>query len=350
MKGICTILFLSIATLSLAQPTYNMQNLTVDDCEGFLLDSEAGDVPGTYDHNENFTFSICVPDADLITLDFASFCTEEGFDSLRIYDGPDTLSPQIGFAYTGEPDPPTISTSSGCLTVNFISDPNVTCSGWVAQWTTTYFIPEPPEIDSIIPVACESDQLTLFFDRNVHCDSLYAGAFSITGPLFPNVVSAMPNPCMGDSTNSVVLTLSDPIDFSGDYQVFFTNSVTACEDVFVLQSVGNFTVSDCPLNVLIMLDGEAACAGDTTLLVAEASGGDASSYSYQWAPIFAPDTNMVEVVVYGPTFYYVTVTDGSGATATDSLQVVPFGAPTILQNDTTLCQSVDPFILTAFPT
>jgi len=348
MRILLTFCLLGAFIQAIAQPEYTMQNLTVFDCEGFLTDSELGDVPGTYDHNENYTFTICVPEADEITLVFAEFCTELGFDSLRIYDGPDTLSLQIG-AYTGEPDPPVIVALSGYLTLNFISDPNVTCTGWDAQWTTSVFIPDPPVIDSIVPVVCESNEITMFFDRNVHCDSLYAAAFDISGPLFPNVTSAMPNPCVGDSTNSVVLTLDSPIDFSGLYTVIFTNYITDCEDVYILQSIGNFAVSDCPLQVQLMLDGAVGCQGDSTILVAEASGGDATSYAYQWAPIFAPDTSHIDINPFGPVTYYVTVTDAAGAMATDSLLVVPDSGPSILMNDTTLCQSLDPFVLTAFP-
>ena len=55
-----------------AQVTYNMSNLTVDDCEGILLDSENGDIGGTYDHNENYTFSICIPGNGDIIMDFLS--------------------------------------------------------------------------------------------------------------------------------------------------------------------------------------------------------------------------------------------------------------------------------------
>ena len=99
----------------LAQPIYYMSNLTVDDCKGILLDSENGSPAGSYDHNENYTFSICIPNVPEITLVFEEFCTEEPFmgmifDYMRFYDGPDTLSPQIGGAFRAPwsrpPSPP----------------------------------------------------------------------------------------------------------------------------------------------------------------------------------------------------------------------------------------------------
>ncbi|MBK7344754.1 MAG: CUB domain-containing protein [Saprospiraceae bacterium] len=140
-------------TLS-AQPTYMMSNALVTDCEGILTDSEAGQLPGTYDHNENFTFTICINQADKITLNFITFCTEEIFDIVRIYDGPDTLSTLIGGPYAGVVSPFSVTATSGCMTVNFISDPNVVCSGWVANWDTEVDPPVPPAFLPLANVPC----------------------------------------------------------------------------------------------------------------------------------------------------------------------------------------------------
>ena len=107
-----------------AQPIYNMSNLTVDDCEGILLDSENGDIGGTYDDNENYTFSIGIPGNGHIVMDFLSFDTKEGFGFLSIYDGPNISSNQIGEDYHGEVDPPLIVATSGCLTLHFTSAPD----------------------------------------------------------------------------------------------------------------------------------------------------------------------------------------------------------------------------------
>ncbi|MGK0365055.1 MAG: gliding motility-associated-like protein [Saprospiraceae bacterium] len=323
-----------------------MTDTLVTDCEGFLLDSELGDVPGTYDHNENYTFTICPDEADAVSLSFSEFCTEFLFDSLRIYDGPDTLSTLIGGPYLGEDDPPNLIAYSGCITVNFISDPSVTCTGWTAFWTTDFIIPEPPIIQPITDLPCESNQLLVEFDSNIHCDSLYAGAFSISGPQFPNVISTVPS-CVGDSAMSVTLTFAPPIDFAGNYNVFFTQNISECENTYVLQSIGSFAVVNCPLNVLLELESEVACTGDSTLLTTLTSGGD-MNYTYTWSPIFS-DSSFAEIIVFGPTIYYVTVTDGLGATATDSIFLTPEPLPTFGIPDTTLCQSDTAFYLIAFP-
>ena len=76
---------------------YTMSTQTVTSCEGALTDSEANTVnPGYYNHNENYSFTICPPNAVSITITFTFFETEPTYDFVRIFDGPDTNSPLIG--------------------------------------------------------------------------------------------------------------------------------------------------------------------------------------------------------------------------------------------------------------
>jgi len=85
-----------------AQQTYNMANQTIYECDGILLDSDAG-IGGDYGHNENLTFTICVPQATQINLAFSAFCTEAVLDYIMVYDGPNTGSPLLGGPYSGLP-------------------------------------------------------------------------------------------------------------------------------------------------------------------------------------------------------------------------------------------------------
>ncbi|HRW75159.1 MAG TPA: CUB domain-containing protein, partial [Saprospiraceae bacterium] len=202
-----------------AQTTFEMSNALVTDCEGILTDSEAGQLPGTYDHNENFTFTICINQADKITLNFVTFCTEEIFDIVRIYDGPDTLSTLIGGPYSGVLSPFSVTATSGCMTVNFISDPNVVCNGWVATWDTEVDPPVPPSFLPLGNVPCGSNELILTLDKPVECDSINAGAFTVFGAKTYAVVDAVPINCVGGTTTMVKVTLGSPIDFSGQYTV-----------------------------------------------------------------------------------------------------------------------------------
>ncbi len=331
-----------------AQPIYNMSNMTVDDCEGFLLDSDAGDNGSEYNHNENLTFSICVPGADRIDLSFQTFCLEEFYDSLRVYDGPDTLSTLLG-VFLGEEDPPALFATSGCLTVNFVSDPNVACHGWVAHWTTEFDIPDPPDILPIANLPCESNTLTLTFAEPVPCDSLYPQAFAISGPQSPNVLSATPLDCAAGQATSVQLTYEPPIDFSGNYRVQFTQVVWACEIPYVVTASENFAVVDCPLNVALQVEETEVCAGDSLFLWAEISGGDPNSYAISWSPVEGGAPELATVAPDSAVTYVVVVTDGNGATASDSIAIHPFPLPVLSMGDTSLCQSEPPFVLEAVP-
>ena len=64
---------------------YSMSNQTVTDCFGTLSDSEDNtQQPGWYDHNENYTFTICPNGAASIIIDFSFFNTEPINDYLMI--------------------------------------------------------------------------------------------------------------------------------------------------------------------------------------------------------------------------------------------------------------------------
>ncbi|MEM1322570.1 MAG: gliding motility-associated C-terminal domain-containing protein [Bacteroidota bacterium] len=332
-----------------AQPTYTMSTQTVDDCEGILLDSENGDVGGTYDHNENYSFSICIPGADRINLEFQQFCTEEDFDYLRIFDGPDTLSPQIGGVYTGEDDPPMVVVTSGCLTVNFISDVSVTCTGWYARWWIEFEEPVPPDILPISNLSCGSHTLSFTFGEPLPCDSLYLAAFSVLGPQVPEIISVDPGACSGGVSTSVTLTFADPLTIGGDYRVRYQlYRPNSCDILRELFSTEPFGIYDCPLNVVLEIPDEPLCAGDCIRISAIADGGDPNTYSYSWSPSL-PDSASLQICPDSFTNYSVTVSDGFGATASASIDVDPAPLPTINSDDLSICQSDAPFELTATP-
>jgi hypothetical protein len=72
-----------------------------------------------------------------ITVTFTVLNTENNWDFLYIYDGPNTGSPLLG-TYTGVPAVPfTITSSSGSLTFRFTSDGSVTAPGWTATIACT---------------------------------------------------------------------------------------------------------------------------------------------------------------------------------------------------------------------
>ncbi|WP_435413761.1 PKD domain-containing protein, partial [Psychroserpens mesophilus] len=132
MKKITTLLFLIFSVFSYGQDIL-MQDGTISQCTDRFFDS--GGEFGPYSSNENFTLTICPPDAgDAIQLSFTEFNTQLNLDLLTIYDGPDNTFPSLG-SFSGGNNPGVIeaTTPSGCLTIEFVSNGSGTTIGWAAD-------------------------------------------------------------------------------------------------------------------------------------------------------------------------------------------------------------------------
>lgn len=86
-----------------------------------------------YYDKENYTYTIQPANASTVTLDFQSFETEAGYDTLWLYDGASTSSTLIG-AYTGTNSPGSITTTQPAITIRFKSDNATNKQGWNAIW------------------------------------------------------------------------------------------------------------------------------------------------------------------------------------------------------------------------
>ncbi len=111
-------------------------NQIVDKCSGQLLD-DGGD--GNYSNNTFGSITLAPTGASSVTLNFLSFNFENGYDFLKIYDGPSTNSPLIG-TYTGTslPGNGQISSTSGSITIQQTSDSYVNLSGFKLNWQCNY--------------------------------------------------------------------------------------------------------------------------------------------------------------------------------------------------------------------
>nr|WP_294860700.1 PKD domain-containing protein [uncultured Fluviicola sp.] len=169
--------FSSITANSFAQ-TFNMPSgtNTVTACSGTFYDS--GGSGSNYGYGQDRTYTICPGTAgDKARVNFTSFVTENGYDFLYIYDGPNTGSPSLG-VYSGTSSPgivqATPSNSSGCITFRFTSDGNFiftsTYAGWagtiscitpcqsiVSNWVSSNEAPEP---DGVIRL-CQGQSVNL---------------------------------------------------------------------------------------------------------------------------------------------------------------------------------------------
>ena len=122
-------------------------------CSGELYDSGGPDED--YSNSENNVFSICPPFGNnaCITFTLEYYNIENFQDQMIFYDGPDINSPQIteitGTATNSGPTPNvggvcyTVQASSGCLTVQMITDATATYEGFAASWQCSA-LPCPP--------------------------------------------------------------------------------------------------------------------------------------------------------------------------------------------------------------
>jgi len=331
-----------------AQLEFNMSDTTVTECKGILYDSGGDGVD--YLHNTDLTFTICLDAPGTLTLAFDFFCVEVGFDSLTFHAGPDETYPQIGPAYSGNDAPPAVSVSSGCLTLHFVSDANVACTGWEAQWTTEVVPPIPPQISAIIPVpACSSSTAIVNLSKPLHCDSVYAAAFALDGPLPQGIASANPVNCIGDSTTQVNLTFAEGINLGGPYTLSLTtNYLDACDSLWTFITEDEFNVVDCPIVVTLIPARDSICAGECVEIIAEVTGGD-GNYTYSWTGISASGAGPVQACLNTTTTITLTVDDTSPAVAANGSVSIFVAAPANVPASSTICQSEPAFILNATP-
>ena len=324
-----------------AQTTYNMSNNSIGDCNGILLDSDGNPITaGDYGHNENFTFTICVPGADSIIMNFSSFCTESGRDVITFYDGPDTLSPMIGIPVSGPSAMPgTIIASSGCLTVHFITDASVSCTGWMASWQSVIHTPATPIIAPIVVPPCGATSITITLDQDLICDSVDASDFGISGPMSPAIISAIPIGCVGGKTRTVQLNFSPALNVNGTY-FLGVNAVfvDACGNVWNLSTGISFVMNTCPLSVVISATDTTICRGTCTSLTANILGSVTGVVNYAWSGGIPASAGPHVVCPMVTTTYYVTVTNAFAPPGYDTFTVVVTPRP-VLPNDTVLCQS-----------
>ena len=238
---------------------YTMSNQTVFDCEGTLTDSEANATnPGWYTHNENYSFTICPVGAISITINFSVFETEPQNDYVIIYDGPNNTFPILGGPYSGVNLPPQI-TSSGCITIDFVSDVNVAAEGFELSWESQIAIPQPPVISLPTAVSCSLTTLVIELDQNIHCDSV-ATAQIIVGGQLNQMVNAIALNCVNDSTNQLQLSILPGLNESGIYTISFQSYYQDdCDSIWDLTSTFQFVVSDCPLDVDLTADNDTIC-------------------------------------------------------------------------------------------
>ncbi len=115
-----------------AVQSFTMNQSVATSCTGIITDS--GDLEANYSSAEHNTFVIAPEGAYDLTLTFEEWDVEAGYDYLYIFDGETTEAPLLGSF--SETTPGSVTSTSGKLTLLFISDESVTMGGWKANWTS----------------------------------------------------------------------------------------------------------------------------------------------------------------------------------------------------------------------
>ena len=175
----------------LVQTEFTVDQTGSDQCSGTLYDT--GGESGNYGFNENHVFSICPPNPEnCIVFSLSQYNIGLGGDNLIFYDGPDVNSPvlgamQDGFILSNDNSIGGVCSefvaTSGCLTVQFISDGFESFEGFAGTWECVEECPESGELDiSTGPdfTAIQEAMDNPFFDItvvNVNCSDESYGTF-----------------------------------------------------------------------------------------------------------------------------------------------------------------------------
>lgn len=350
----CLFLFFSLGLLislpNKGSGQYMMMDAYVTDCEGTLSDSEMGPEDGQYDHNEDYTFTICVEGASEITAIFAFFATESDFDILTVYDGPDTNSPILAELDGVLSNPPILVANSGCMTFHFVSDDNIVALGWFLEWSVEIEDIDDPVLTIESVLDCPLGSLDLSIDPRVPCDLITAGNFQLIGPGSPSISDAVATDCDADDTASeFVLTFTDSLSFAGSYTLVFNGYiVNSCGDTLYFESVLGFNLQDCPFQVEIVLLQQ-ACPGDCGEVKAEVYSSDPGPFSFSWSHT-AINSDVVQVCSDTAVLIDVVVQNTvTGKQGTDQFLYEPFPEPFILNPlmSDTFCSSTPDYYLNA---
>ena len=134
MKCFLALISVVFSSVLFAQDV-DMFNGVVNQCGGVLYDS--GGEFGNYGNDENIVMTICPEDpGQRIELNFTEFSTQLNTDIITIYNG-DTNDPDLAFGqFSGALSPglvvATEENTSGCITIEFVSNDSGNTSGWAA--------------------------------------------------------------------------------------------------------------------------------------------------------------------------------------------------------------------------
>ena len=269
--------------------TYNMSNGVRYNCNARFYDS--GGSAGSYGNSESKTQAFCSNSGCPISVIFSALGTESGVDLLKVYNGLGTTGTLLG-TYSGSTVPPTLTSSSSCLTFNFYSDVSINGIGWNAILTCdTASITPSPSLS-----ACQGDTVTLTANLG-------------TSYLWSN----------GMTSQSIHVIAS------GIYSV----TVTSAGGCNLVSAPANVVVKPRPVASVSAAGSTTFCPGGNVQL--NGSGGA----SYHWNT----GSTSSSIIAGSAGDYWVTATSNGCSDVSDSIHVAVYTAPptpTIMQSNDTL--------------
>lgn len=344
--GFITLLFCSIFCIDgYAQTIQNQQNGIYRICKGKIRDSEKGKTTGYYDHNEKIIMTLALPGAKNITLSFKSFCTEKDNDVLKIYDGKDTNATLKG-SYSGSVSIGNITSSDSFITLYFVSDKSVSCTGWEAEVINNIKIPTAAKITLTSSPICYDSTLGITLDFEIPCDSLNISNTKINGNDFKYIT---PLNCVNNKATKFRIGLKNPLNTNGTYTITHKHGYRDyCDSVYQLSSSQTFVISNCPIFVDIKSNKDTICLGECISLSANISGGNAAKYTYNWTPKTLSGKGPFNICPTVNTKFKLIVSDGNAIPGSDSLQITVLQPP-VAPNDTQVCYLSSNLFLKGFP-
>lgn len=337
-----------------AQVTYTMADTTVTDCFGELTDSGGED--DAYGNNENFTFTVDAGSPlDLqflgpIDIEPAAPGTGLLFDYLILYDGPNTGAPVLDTLYGNIPNPPNYTTS-GPLTVVFISDASAQPQGFHLEWSANPPPPVPPDLSVSTLGGCPHGALSLALSEPVECSLMNWESLVLVGEdgsTWDVNTSAAETLCPGFESDQLTLPLSETLDGNCAFTLSFTVGLRdACDSVWIFPLTVDGSTTACPATPIITANTDTVCTGGCVVLEAEPrgcgpttlswTGSDGSSFSGggPWTVCPASTTAYTATAIETET--------GETGTAEWTVTVLDLGA---FVADTTLCPGETLFLST----
>lgn len=301
MKNIFTSLFILAGLMLNAQTIYTIQNSTdtIGCVDGGILHDTGGALAG-YGNNESFAMTLCTDSAEVLALEVVSNTFATG-DFLCLYDGVNTTAPLLHCfnsntsLVAGSIIRAGITNTSGCLTIQFVSDAALTgnfeyalsckspCQSVIANVNVTD--PAVNPLDTNYIDLCFQDTVQFFGNAIFSQNNIVYNQSNANSSFYWG---------FGDEATDSILNPTHFYDDDGIYQVTLT----------VIDSIGCQSVNEIPLRIRksplvdleFVLPDSVLCLEDIELVGVLRNGGEVEGILQGDSITFTGEANFVDTV------------------------------------------------------